>query len=132
MLSRLSALHVFHFAAIIPQLLCWRCSMPPEPADLCASVRLDLIDACLWRGMQRIPLRPKTFAVLRCLLAHPGQLVTKAALLDAVWPETMVTDVALMICIRELRQALGDDPKTPQFIETIHRRGAIGSSAIFP
>jgi predicted ATPase/DNA-binding winged helix-turn-helix (wHTH) protein len=97
--------------------------MPPEPADLCASVRLDLINACLWRGAQQIPLRPKTFAVLRCLLAHPGQLVTKAALLDAVWPETMVTDVALMICIRELRRALGDDPRTPQFIETIHRRG---------
>jgi DNA-binding winged helix-turn-helix (wHTH) protein len=86
-------------------------------------VRLDLINACLWRGAQQIPLRPKTFAVLRCLLAHTGQLVTKAALLDAVWPETTVTDVALMICIRELRQALGDDPKTPQFIETIHRRG---------
>jgi predicted ATPase len=97
--------------------------MPPEPADLCASVRLDLINACLWRGAQQIPLRPKTFAVLRCLLAHPGQLVTKAALLDAVWPETMVTDVALMICIRELRRALGDDPRTPRFIETIHRRG---------
>jgi predicted ATPase/DNA-binding winged helix-turn-helix (wHTH) protein len=97
--------------------------MPPEPADLCASVRLDLINACLWRGAQQIPLRPKTFAVLRCLLAHPGQLVTKAALLDTVWPETMVTDVALMICIRELRRALGDDPRTPRFIETIHRRG---------
>jgi DNA-binding winged helix-turn-helix (wHTH) protein len=105
--------------------------MPPEPADLCASVRLDLTNACLWREAQQIPLRPKTFAVLRCLLAHSGQLVTKAALLDAVWPETTVTDVALMICIRELRRALGDDPKTPQFIETIHRRG-YGSSAIFP
>jgi predicted ATPase/DNA-binding winged helix-turn-helix (wHTH) protein len=86
-------------------------------------VCLDLTNACLWRGAQRIPLRPKTFAVLRCLLAHPGQLVTKAALLDAVWPETTVTDVALMICIRELRQALGDNPRTPRFIETMHRRG---------
>jgi DNA-binding winged helix-turn-helix (wHTH) protein len=97
--------------------------MPPEPADLCASVHLDLINACLWRGPQGDLLRPKTFAVLRCLLAHPGQLVTKAALLDAVWPETTVTDVALMICIRELRQALGDNPRTPRFIETMHRRG---------
>jgi DNA-binding winged helix-turn-helix (wHTH) protein len=31
--------------------------------------------------------------------------------------------VALMICIRELRQALGDDPRAPRFIETLHRRG---------
>ena len=97
--------------------------MPPEPSDLAAPVHLDLPNACLWRGMRRIPLRPKTFAVLRCLLAQPGQLVTKAALLDAVWPEITVNDVALMICIRELRQALGDDPKTPRFIETMHRRG---------
>jgi predicted ATPase/DNA-binding winged helix-turn-helix (wHTH) protein len=86
-------------------------------------VRLDLTNVCLWRGAQQIPLRPKTFAVLRCLLAHRGQLVTKAALLDAVWPEITVNDVALMICIRELRQALGDDPKAPRFIETLHRRG---------
>jgi predicted ATPase len=97
--------------------------MPPERSDLCNPVRLDLTNVCLWRGAQRIPLRPKTFAVLRCLLAHRGQLVTKAALLDAVWPETTVNDVALMICIRELRQALGDDPRAPQFIETLHRRG---------
>jgi hypothetical protein len=49
--------------------------------------------------------------------------VTKATLLDTVWPETTVNDVALMICIRELRQALGDDPRAPRFIETMHRRG---------
>ena len=97
--------------------------MPPESSDLSALVRLDLTNACLWRGPQRLPLRPKTFAVLRCLLAHPGQLVSKAALLDAVWPETTVNDVALMICIHELRQALGDDPRAPRFIETMHRRG---------
>ena len=97
--------------------------MPPESSDLCDPVRLDLTNACLWRGARRITLRPKTFAVLRCLLAHRGQLVTKAALLDTVWPEITVNDVALMICIRELRQALGDDPKAPRFIETLHRRG---------
>ena len=97
--------------------------MPLSPADLSVPVRLDLLNACLWRGAQRIALRPKTFAVLQCLLAHPGQLVTKATLLDTVWPETTVNDVALMICIRELRQALADDPKAPRFIETLHRRG---------
>jgi predicted ATPase/DNA-binding winged helix-turn-helix (wHTH) protein len=97
--------------------------MPPELSGLGTSVCLDLTNACLWRGVQRIPLRPKTLAVLRCLLAHRGQLVTKAALLDAVWPEVTVNDVALMICIRELRQALGDDPRAPRFIETLHRHG---------
>ena len=97
--------------------------MSPEPSDLSAPIRLDFTNACLWQGPQRLPLRPKTFAVLRCLMAYPGQLVSKAALLDAVWPETTVHDVALMICIRELRQALGDNPRAPRFIETVHRRG---------
>ncbi len=74
-------------------------------------------------GRQVISLRPKTIALLRCLVEHPGQLLTKAALFDAVWPDTAVSDVVLTVCIRELRQALGDDVKTPQFIETVHRRG---------
>jgi len=97
--------------------------VPPEPSNLGTSVWLDLTNACLWRGVQRIPLRPKTLAVLRCLLTHRGRLVTKAALLDAIWPDITVNDVALMICIRELRQALGDDSRAPRFIETLHRHG---------
>ena len=86
-------------------------------------VYLDLTNECLWHGPQAIPLRPKTFAVLRYLVDHPGQLVAKAVLLDAVWPETAVSDGGLMVCLHELRRALGDDPKAPQFIETVHRRG---------
>ena len=69
------------------------------------------------------PLRGKTFAVLYCLLEHPGQLVSKEALFNAVWPETYVSDVVLMGCIHQLRKALGDNTQKPRFIETVHRRG---------
>lgn len=85
--------------------------------------RLDLASERLWRGTQPIALRPKTFAVLRYLIEHAGQLLTKATLLDAVWPDIAVSEMVLMVCIREIRRALGDDPKCPQFIETVHRRG---------
>src|SRR2546422_6515616 len=85
--------------------------------------RLDLVNECLWCREEQIALRGKTFAVLRCLLDRPGQLVMKEALLKAVWPDTYVGESALTICIHELRQALRDNPKTPQFIETVHRRG---------
>jgi DNA-binding winged helix-turn-helix (wHTH) protein/tetratricopeptide (TPR) repeat protein len=85
--------------------------------------RLDPINERLWRGRQAIPLRPKAFAVLCYLAEKPGQLVTKEELLQAVWPESFVTDAVLKVSIREIRQAVGDDPETPQFIETIHRRG---------
>jgi predicted ATPase/DNA-binding winged helix-turn-helix (wHTH) protein len=84
---------------------------------------LDLANECLWRGSRAIKLRPKVFAVLNYLLGHPGQLVTKEELLNALWPETFVGDAVLKVTIRQLREALGDDPKSPRFIETAHRRG---------
>src|SRR5947209_18221988 len=68
-------------------------------------------------------LRPKAFAVLDYLLGHPGRLVTKEELLNAVWPGTFVGEAVLKVAIREVREALGDDPRTPRFIETAHRRG---------
>jgi DNA-binding winged helix-turn-helix (wHTH) protein/tetratricopeptide (TPR) repeat protein len=84
---------------------------------------LDLVNECLWKGPQAIKLRPKTFAVLEHLLGRAGQLVTKESLIDAVWRDTFVGDAVVKVAIRELREALADDPKAPQFIETAHRRG---------
>jgi DNA-binding winged helix-turn-helix (wHTH) protein/predicted ATPase len=72
---------------------------------------------------QPVRLTNKAFAVLRYLVEHPWQLVTKEALFAAVWPETVVSETTLTNCIGELRRALGDDAKQPQFIETVHRRG---------
>jgi DNA-binding winged helix-turn-helix (wHTH) protein/predicted ATPase len=84
---------------------------------------LDLANERLFRGSQAIKLRPKAFAVLTYLLARPAQLVTKEELLNAVWPETFVGDGVLKVTIRQLRNALSDDSKSPRFIETAHRRG---------
>jgi DNA-binding winged helix-turn-helix (wHTH) protein/predicted ATPase len=84
---------------------------------------VDLQNAQLRRGKREIPLTSKAFAVLYYLVEHAGQLVTKAELFDALWPETAVTDGALTFCIVELRKALGDNAKAPRFIETLHKRG---------
>ena len=54
--------------------------------------RLDPDHACLWRDAEAMVLPPKAFAVLHYLVTHPDRLVTKDELLDAVWPETAVTD----------------------------------------
>ena len=85
--------------------------------------RLDVDNEQLWRGAQLVRLTPKAFQVLRTLADSPGQLVTKEELFRVVWPETVVSDAALTSCIQELRQALGDNARTPQYIETAHRRG---------
>jgi DNA-binding winged helix-turn-helix (wHTH) protein len=84
---------------------------------------LDLSNERLWQGSQAIKLRPKAFAVLNYLLGRPGKLVTREELLNAVWPETFVGEAVLKVTIRQLREALDDDPKSPRFIETAHRRG---------
>jgi len=85
--------------------------------------RLELGNQRLWRGETEIPLRRKTFAVLQHLAERSGQLVTKEELFNAVWAGTYVGEIALTICITELRKALGDDTKRPRFIETVRGRG---------
>src|SRR5215471_12422941 len=84
---------------------------------------LDLGRECLWKGSRAIKLRPKVFGVLAYLLGRPGQLVTKEDLLEGVWPGTFVGEDVLKGAIRQIREALHDNPKTPRFIETAHRRG---------
>src|SRR5215510_13351057 len=84
---------------------------------------LDPQNARLWRGRQLMALTPKAFAVLCHLVDHAGQLVTKDALLTAVWPEISVSEGVLSECVWEIRQALGETPQAPRFIETVHRRG---------
>ena len=84
---------------------------------------LDRSNECLWKGPKVIKLRPKAYAVLNHLVGRWGQLVTKEELLAAVWPETFVGDAVLKVAIRQLRDALQDDSKSPTFIETAHRRG---------
>src|SRR5262249_14616245 len=48
---------------------------------------------------------------------------TQDELLREVWPGIVVGDSSLKSCIRQIRQALGDRVRQPQFIETVHRRG---------
>ena len=84
---------------------------------------LDEVEARLMCGGQPVALAPKPFAVLCALARTPQMLVTKNALLDAVWGHRFVTESVLKSAISEVRAALGDDPKQPRYIETVSRRG---------
>jgi predicted ATPase/DNA-binding winged helix-turn-helix (wHTH) protein len=87
------------------------------------SFRFDEANECVWEGERPIQLRPKAYAILKYLIERPNVLVTKQQLLDDVWPDTFVSDAVLKDCIRQLREALQDDAKSPTYIETAHRRG---------
>ena len=68
-------------------------------------------------------LQPKSMAVLCALIEAGGEVLTKAALIDRVWPNMMVSERVLVDAIYQLRRTLGDDARNPQFIRTIPRRG---------
>ncbi len=84
---------------------------------------IDPINELIYKGAEEIRLRPKTFALLCQLAEHPGRLVTKADLLNAIWKNYNIGDEALKHCVTEIRRVLGDDAEAPRYIETVHRRG---------
>ncbi len=67
------------------------------------------------------PLRPKTHELLRLLLKHPGRVVPRTEILDAVWPGIFVTDDSITQCVVELRKAMG--PGGAALLRTLPRRG---------
>ena len=89
---------------------------------------LDLEEGFLRHGTEEVTLRPKTFEVLTYLVQHSGRLVTKTELIDAIWPETAITDNSLAQCLLELRRAIGDDAQ--QVIRTVARRGYIFTAPV--
>src|SRR5262245_47366103 len=85
--------------------------------------RLDSTAESLWRDEGLLPLPPTPFAVLAYLVAHAGEVVAKETLLEAVWPNTAVTEGVLKTCLGQIRQVLGETARRPQYIATLHRRG---------
>src|SRR5262245_33632200 len=85
--------------------------------------RLDLATHELWRGRERVAVRPKPFALLAYLATNAERLVPRAELVRAVWPDTHVGEGSLRGYVRDLRGLLGDDAEAPHFIETVARLG---------
>jgi len=99
-------------------------SMLPLPARLCfPPFEFDLATGTLWQGTRSYRLKPQAAAVLRYLVEHTGQVVSKDELLTALWPDVRVGVGVLKTCLWEIRQALRDQPQAPRFIETLPRRG---------
>lgn len=84
---------------------------------------LDEADARLRRDGRPVALAPKAFGVLCALARQPGVLVTKNALLDAVWGHQHVSESVLKTTISQVRAALADDASSPRYIETASRLG---------
>ena len=74
-------------------------------------------------GDRDVRLRPMMMNLLITLAENAGQVLSKDRILETVWEASFVSESSLTREIAELRQVLGDDRKTPQYIETIPKRG---------
>ena len=77
----------------------------------------------LVRGKEQVKLEPRIMQVLVFLAHHAGEVVSRERILEAVWKDVVVSDEVLTNAIREIRKALGDDARVPQFIQTIPKQG---------
>jgi DNA-binding winged helix-turn-helix (wHTH) protein len=77
----------------------------------------------LLKGSRPLHLSPKAFDLLQVLLERRPLLVSKAELQDRVWPDAFVDEANVGNAVAEIRRVLGDDPKSPDYICTVSRRG---------
>ena len=82
---------------------------------------LNLDRGYLQKDGADLALRPKAFEVLRYLVERAGRLATKDELVQAVWPNVIVSDDSLAQCIRDIRKVLNDEGE--RFLRTVPRRG---------
>lgn len=85
--------------------------------------RVDAVTNTLFEEDRRVPLRPKTFELLRILVENSGHVLEKDALLKRLWPDSFVEEANLTQNIYTLRKTLGEGANEHRYIETIPKRG---------
>lgn len=88
-----------------------------------ANIEVREREFCILKNGKVLPIEPKAFRVLLCLIRNPRQLVSKDELLDAVWNDCSVSENSLTQCVARLRRALGDDTHEPRYIATVPTLG---------
>jgi two-component system, OmpR family, response regulator QseB len=102
-----------------------RRSNVPQPVILnFGLLRLDPIASLTSYGGQPIPLTPKEYGILECLLRHPAQIFTRAALLDKIWDfDQAAGEETIKTHINNLRRKLKTAGANPALIETVYGMG---------
>lgn len=101
-------------------------TVSPETGAVLRSQELQLdLSACQASlAGEPIQLTHKEFELLHWLLAHPGQLFSRAHLLEHIWPDDLeISERSVDALVKRLRKKLGDDAETPRFIETLRGLG---------
>ena len=72
---------------------------------------------------EELPLRRKSFDLLRLLIVNRGRLLDRDTIGQAIWSDVTVTDDSITQCVRDIRRALGD--REQRILKTMRRRGYI-------
>jgi hypothetical protein len=68
-------------------------------------------------------LSPKAYLLLEVLLECRPKALSKADLHERIWPKTFVVEANLANLVAEIRSLIGDDPRRPGFLRTVHGFG---------
>lgn len=68
-------------------------------------------------------LTPKAFDLLCLLVESRPRALSRAQILDRIWPKTFVAESNLACLVKEIRRALDDDARAPRFVRTAHGHG---------
>jgi len=115
----------FHYQVLLAHLraLLRRGPARAGPVLEAGDLRLDPVSHRVWRGDHEVELTPREFAVLRYLLSHAGEVVTKQELLDHVWGDLDGGDDNVVeVYVHYLRRKL-DVPYGRATIETVRGVG---------
>jgi len=92
-------------------------------AFLFDDVRVEPASFRVFKAGNAVQVEPKALKLLLYLIENRGRLIEKEEILGEIWNGTHVTENALSREIAKLRRSLGDDSKTPRYIETVRTRG---------
>jgi TolB-like protein/DNA-binding winged helix-turn-helix (wHTH) protein/Tfp pilus assembly protein PilF len=97
----------------------------PHSVCIFGPFRVDFETCEIHKRGIRLHVQAQPVRVLWFLVERPGQLVTRQELQEKLWPGQPAEEVddSLNSTVKKLREALGDDPTKPLYIETIPRRG---------
>jgi len=82
--------------------------------------RLSMLERRLWKDNQEIILTPTEWSLVKLLMEHEGESISRDFILTEVWGRYYVGDLKVVdVNIRRIRQKLEHDPSAPTIIETV-------------
>ncbi len=85
--------------------------------------RVDVAERLLLKNGELVPLPGRAYDLLLDFVQNAGHLRTRAELIEALWPDTIVEETGLTWNVNALRRALGDHRRNPTYVETVHGQG---------